>query len=842
MVGAQTLPAQQNAAIDFARDIQPLLAQKCFACHGPSKEKGGLRLDRRERALTKLDSGQAAIVPGVPEKSILLMRVTDADPSERMPPKGEPLSAKEIQRLRQWIAEGAPYREHWAFAAPKAGEPPTVNRPAWCRNPIDRYILARLETHGIEPSPEAESTTLLRRLHLDLTGLLPAPADIDSYLADRSPQAYERLVDRLLASPHFGERWGRHWLDLARYADSNGYERDDVRPNAWRYRDWVIQSLNADQPFDRFVVDQLAGDLLPAASLEQRIATGFHRMTTKNTESGINQEDYRNREVVDRVNTTGSAFLGLTVGCAQCHSHKYDPISQTEYYQLYAFFNNGQEKDVEVAGTPAEQAAYQSALAVHERREALLKRRQTIFDAIAKVGFERWRADLRTANGTSAGQLASNGTKGVSGTSPAPSLDDQLAELDEPRDLHEAIRLDKEKRGPNQQALVVEFERALAAKRDDLVKEIRQLGVEKRYLPKPAAMTITEAATSRRATHVLLHGDFKQKGTSVQPGTPQVLPPIHARGAAVDRLDLARWLVDPRHPLTARVAVNRVWKQLFGRGLVATVDDFGTQGERPSHPELLDWLAQEFQTDWSRKRLIRLIVTSAAYRQASKERPELQKVDPLNTLLARQNRLRVEGEVVRDLFLTASGLLCRKVGGGLIQPPAPDSIRDLGYKYKLVWQESAAPDRYRRGLYIQLKRSNPYPSLTVFDCPEGTVCMAARNRSNTPLQALTTLNDANFVECAQALGRRVIVEGPAPVEERLQFIAKIGLGRALRRVELETLRELYDEERQTYQSDAKAAAELTGPYRTPGHADAETAAWVAVARAVLNLDEFIVKP
>jgi hypothetical protein len=755
-----------------------------------------------------------------------------------MPPKGEPLSAEQVDRLRRWIAAGAPWQVHWAFEAPRRSDLPAFRTSAWVRSPIDRFVLARLESENLQPSPEADRPTLLRRLHLDLTGLLPSPAEVNAFLNDPRPDAYDRLVERLLASPHYGERWGRHWLDLARYADSNGYERDDVRPNAWRYRDWVIRALNADLPYDRFVIDQIAGDLLPGASLEQRLATGFHRMTIKNTESGINQEDYRNREIVDRLNTTGSAFLGLTVGCAQCHNHKYDPLSQADYYRLYAFFNNTREADLDLAGTAAEQATYKKALAAHEQRTALLKRRQALLADIARKGFDAWRAEILKANSR---QVASADAKSVPGT--GRSLDEHLADLDEAPDLLQGMRLGKEARTPEQQALLAEFERTLPARRDDLNQEIRHLGVEQRFLPKPAAMTLAEAGAERRPTHVLVRGDFKQKGPLVQAGTPDVLPPLKARGATPDRLDLARWLVDPAHPLTARVAVNHVWQHLFGRGLVATVDDFGTQGERPSHPELLDWLALEFQAGgWSRKQLIRLIVTSAAYRQASRDRPELHKLDPLNTLLARQNRLRVEGEVVRDVFLAAGGLLDRTVGSPMIQPPAPASIRDLSYKYKLVWQVSSRPERYRRAMYIQFKRTNPYPSLTVFDCPEATVCTAQRNRSNTPLQALTTLNDSSFVECAQALGRRILREGPGDVEGRLQWVGKVCLGRRLRAPEAEALRDLFEAECRTYEADPQAAVTFVGDYPVEGHSQAETAAWIAVARTVMNLDEFIVRP
>ncbi|WP_235905148.1 DUF1553 domain-containing protein [Tautonia marina] len=732
------LPPPVNRPIDFQADIQPIFSARCVSCHGPEAQKSGLRLDSREAMLTGGDLG-SSIEAGNSAESLLIHKVTGFEGESVMPPSGDPLSDLEIGLLRAWIDQGAPGERsesssptlrrtsnHWAFQPIERPEPPAVADKSWVRNPIDAFILDRLEREGIAPSPEADRATLIRRLSLDLLGIPPTPEEVDAFVQDPASNAVETLVDRLLSSPHYGERWGRHWLDLARYADSDGYEKDNPRPEAFRFRDWVINALNSDLPFDRFTIEQLAGDLLPDASLEQRTAAGFHRNTLTNTEGGVDQEEFRIAAVVDRVNTTGTVWLGLTVGCAQCHTHKYDPITQREYYQLFAFFNASDEENL-----PLE----------------------------------------------------------------PPAPDDSSEETDKP----------------------------------------------KAKAPVPHIRTFREPPPeSRRSTHILIRGDFLRPGESVDPETFEVLPPMAPDGDDPDRLDLAQWLVDPENPLTARVTVNRVWFHLFGRALVPTMDDFGIQGEPPSHPELLDWLASEFQRlGWSQKSLIRTIVLSATYRQASASRPELDDRDPQNVWLARQNRVRLEAEAIRDASLAVAGLLSTKVGGPSVFPPQPPGISDLTYARSARWQESSGEDRYRRGLYTFFRRTSPYPMLTTFDAPDANVCAVGRETSNTPLQALTLLNDAVFVECARSLALRVARESE---DETVARAFRLALGRAPSSDEQQILESLYQEFLADFRDDPEAVSKLLGATSVPDDLPSEqVAALTATARVLLNLDEFMTR-
>jgi len=772
-------------AVDFSRDVRPVLVARCFSCHGPDQKQGGLRLDRRADALRGGDHG-AVIVPGKAAASPLIRYVAGSDPKKVMPPTGPRLTAAQVGVLRAWVDQGASWPEaaaqgaaasHWAFRPPIRPRPPAVRDRAWVRNPIDSFVLARLERERLRPAPEAGRATLLRRAHLDLTGLPPTPAELDAFLTDPAPDAYERVVDRLLASPHFGERWGRHWLDLARYADSDGYEKDLPRPYAYLYRDWVIRALNADMPFDRFTIEQMAGDLLPAATVEQKIATGFHRNTLKNREGGVDQEEDRNKIAVDRVNTTGAVWLGLTVGCAECHSHKYDPLSQREYFGLFAFFNSVSDVELPVP-TAAEQQAYDQARAAWQAERGRLEG----LVAAARAGTDA--AALRKAEAA----LAEHGKK----QPPPPATKAQITIETDP--------------------------------------------------PPP--------------THVHIRGDFLRKGERVEPHTPAVLPPLAGGpGARPTRLDLARWLVSPGHPLTGRVTVNRVWQHLFGRGLVGTPDDWGKRGERPTHPELLDWLAVEFGgrpsdappepgspvRPWSLKSLVRLVVTSATYRQSSEPRPDLRQRDPRNLLLARQSRFRPEAEIMRDLVLAVSGLLHREVGGPSIRPPLPADIAALGYANSVKWTETTGPARYKRGMYIFLQRTVPYPLLATFDAPDSNTACTRRERSNTPLQALTLLNDPAFVEGAQALGRRLVAEGGPSPEGRVGLAFRLCLSREPTSTEAERLTAFQREIARLCAADPQAARKLAGPGPDPGSDPAELASWVAVARTVLNLDEFLTR-
>jgi mono/diheme cytochrome c family protein len=762
------LPPASAAKIDFDRDVRPILAAHCVSCHGPDKQKGGFRLDDR-KSLLEGGNGGAAVVVGKSADSRLVHAVAGVGSDAKMPPeKNPPLTAAQVGVLRAWIDQGAPWAggavvaraagparpAHWAYSRPQRPAVPG-NDP----DPIDAFILARLRQAGLTPNPEADRATLLRRLSFDLTGLPPTPEELAAFLADPAPEAYSTVVNRLLASPHFGERWGRHWLDLARYADSDGYEKDTGRPFAWRYRDYVIRAFNADVPYDRFTVEQLAGDLLPDATQDQRIATGFHRNTLTNKEGGADQEEFRVAACVDRVNTTATVWLGHTVGCAQCHDHKYDAISQREFYQLFAFFNSDREADIP-APLPGEEEA--------------LKGRRAAFEA------EKSKLAAAVADGKAKNLPAAEQTK-------------------------------------RQKALTDHAKKAPA--------------------PTPA-MTLALGPT--RPTHVMIRGDFLRKGVKVEPG---FLSAVGVRGEAKTRLDLARWLVAPENPLTARVAANWVWGKLFGRGLVGTPEDFGVQGERPTHPELLDWLASEFASPqrgepWSLKGLIRTVVTSAAYKRAAAVTPEMTARDPLNRLLARQSRLRLEAELVRDNALAVSGLLTRTVGGPSVRPPQPPGISELTYANSVRWVESTGPDRYRRGLYTWYQRTSPYPMLTTFDAADGAVCTAKRERSNTPLQALTVLNDPVFVEAAQAFGKRVLTETKGMTDaERMTHAVRLALGRIPTDSERDRLLRLRSEVRLT----AADAARVLGTYRPDGVPPADAAAWVLVARVLLNLDEFVTR-
>lgn len=792
---AAELPPATKKKVDYTKEIKPLLATHCIKCHGASKQEAGLRLDRRDEAFNGGDSGPA-FVAGKSAESLLIKYVAGVDPDVLMPPEGDRLSDEQIGLLRGWIDQGAdwpkdekaeidPRTGHWSFQPVKHQSPPAT-QPA-TRHPIDAFVIEKLTPRGIAPSAEADRTTLLRRLTLDLIGLPPSSIDVSDFLTDDRPDAFERVLDRLLASPHFGERWGRHWLDLARYADSDGYEKDQPRPHAWRWRNWVIDAINRDLPFDQFTIEQLAGDLLPAATLDQKIATGFHRNTLTNKEGGADKKEDRDKQLVDRTNTTGAVWLGLTVGCAQCHSHKYDPISQREYFQLYAFFNAAVEQDISAA--PVDQV----------ERYARLKAQHDLARLPLVEAVRVYREGM-----------------------PANALD--------------AV-LQKEQADPELKRL----EAALTKFDADGPKPPPQLAMVLIESPKPSP------------THVHLRGDFLQLGAEVQPATPSFLhsvgknslsnePGNIQKTSRLNRLDLARWIVDESNPLTRRVAVNRIWQHLFGRGLVDPPDDFGTQGSLPSHPELLDWLANELpRRGWSRKEMIRLIATSATYRQTSRTRPELNSIDPRNVLLARQNRFRLEGEIVRDLALSVSGLLDDRIGGESIRPPLPSGVADLGYAGSVKWAESKGGDRYRRGCYIFFQRTVPYPLLMTFDASDSNVTCARRERSNTPLQSLTLLNDPAFFECARALGVRLETELTGDPTTRSREAFRWTIGRELDVTELETLVRMYEETRQLLHRRPADAALMAGDAKTPSGSAVDLGAAVAFARILLNLDEFFTR-
>jgi hypothetical protein len=802
LAGGQLLcGAPALAPLSFNRDVRPILAETCFECHGPDNgaRKAGLRLDLRESALKGGKSEVPAIVPGNPAKSELVRRISTRDIDDAMPPakSGKKLSQSQVATLRTWIQQGAKWEGHWAFEKPVLPAVPQVRgAKSEAGHPIDAFVRARLKVVKLKPSPEADRHTLIRRLSLDLIGLPPSPEEIDAFVSDARPDAYERLVDRLLASPHFGERWGRHWLDLARYADSDGYEKDGPRPHAWLYRDWVIDAVNRDLPFDQFTLEQLAGDLLPGATEAQRVATGFHRQTLINKEGGVDQEEFRCKATVDRTHTTGAVWLGLTVGCAECHTHKFDPITQREFYQFYAFFNDASDRDFPLP-TKAELAAHAAAT-------------------------NKWQARLDELTA----QLAA--------LSPEAAKDAQS---------------DSDSSGEGEADKPPGEQNGQASATNNVTKLKAELAKQRKAKPvfKPTAALVLGAEA--RETFIHVRGDFLQKGEGVQPGTFAALHPFKARGDKADRLDLARWLVSPENPLTARVAVNHIWRHLFGRGLVATENDFGTRGEPPSHPELLDWLAVKFCSPagsnrrqetpinaefdqsqltsaatglgWSRKALIRLIVTSATYRQSSAWRAEVAERDPLNTLLARQGRYRVEAEVVRDVALATSGLLNRRIGGPSFKPPLPDDLAKLNYANGLKWDAASGEDRLRRGLYIHFQRTVPFPMLMAFDAPESNTTCTRRERSNSPLQALTLLNNEVFVECAQALGHRIAAQAKEP-DARLRYGFRLATGRPPGQEELARLRAFWTGLGERFKSD-------------------DAATCTAYARVLLNLDETITR-
>lgn len=1141
------LPAGVSNPVEYTRDVQPILNTKCVSCHGAETHKAGLRLDSAGALMLGGDSG-LPVQPGNALESKLFQLAAGLDKNSKMPPKGEPLSDAELAVVRGWIEQGAaiptdasaPERkrsDHWAFQPITTPAPPTVGDSAWVRTPIDNFVLARLEQEGVAPSKEAEKATLMRRLYLDLTGLPPTLAEQHEFMEDPSPFAYEALVERLLASPHFGERWGRHWLDLARYADSDGYEKDTPRPWAYRYRDWVIDAINRDLPYDQFIIKQVAGDLLPEPTMDDLLATGFHRNTLTNKEGGVDQEEFRVAQVVDRTNTTGQVFMGLTVGCAQCHTHKYDPISQREYFEMYSFFNTAIERDVP-AVTPTEQEAYTAAKTKFDAEMAAINEKIAARAAQLRDALSAWEptqdaadiawvpldadyyrsgsgpfltkepdgslyasgaayetehyvvefvthlkditglrievlGDERLPNGgpgrSSNGNFvlntvslsqsplpevppAENLSKFATASSPdeiekdggstgdAGALDGTTdtywdeedhkakyifqADFAEPRKMS-AISLvgyEHHKFAPKTFDVVIDGSLALhvseAVYQDNFFTTefppvtgktlqlvitgyygnspaIRELGIydagtaailagrvsttpvplvtawadyeqpgygaagaidgdgksgwaiagdgaksgRGRYLrvttkenigsskgmrlqlqlaqgygqqhtigrfrvfattdprarlelpddlravlQKPAArrseeelnrlaayygkmsdpamqallgLRDTALAAAPKApqtmaqaiapnpsppqTRILLRGDFLQPGDPVGGGTPQVLHALETRGDLPDRLDFARWIASPANPLTARVAVNRVWEKLLGAGIVRTPEDWGVRSEKPTHPELLDWLASEFiAKGWSTKQLIRTILLSATYRQSSHMRADMLERDPANTLLYRQNAFRVEGEITRDLFLAASGLLNRAVGGPSVRPPLPPGITDLSYASSVKWETSAGAEMYRRGMYIHFQRTIPFPQLMAFDCPDSNVTAIKRNRSNSPLQALTLLNDPAFVECAQHLAKASLANASTP-EERVRWAFANSLARAPREAEMKLLLNLLTQQQAYYADKPELAAKIAGPAAEGAAAPADAAAYTVVARTILNVDEFLTR-
>ncbi|MDQ1471701.1 MAG: hypothetical protein QOJ99_3181 [Bryobacterales bacterium] len=792
-------------APDTSTKALPILKTTCQPCHNEALKSSGLSVATPEALLAGGNRG-TAIKPGSPADS-LLIRAIEQSGDLKMPP-GRKLTDEEIAAIRNWVAAGASWpkdttasakrkgADWWAFQPVRRVDPPTVKQGTWASNPVDRFILARLEKENLKPSPEASKETLLRRVSLDLTGLLPTPKEVQEFVSDTRPDAYERIVDKLLASANYGERWGRHWLDVARYADSDGYTIDAPR-QMWKYRDWVINAFNRDMPFDQFTIEQLAGDMMPNPTLDQLVATGFHRNTPSNFEGGIDFEQYRVEAVVDRVSTTGSAFLGLTVGCARCHDHKFDPISQKEFYQLFAYFNN-----VDEVASEAERFDFNRPILEAPTPEEIARKKA--FDS-------QWSA-LSKELITYVRELAA---RPRNAGAPDPSKDPELIER---------------------------------------VQNLREL---RRREPKYTTTLIMRELPQPRESYIHLGGEFTRKGITVKPGVPAVLPPLPPE--ANTRLDFAKWLVDTRNPLTARVTVNRMWQEYFGRGLVESEGDFGAQGSLPTHPELLDYLASEFMAKkWSQKAIHRLIVTSATYRQSSKQRPEVEQADPYNKLLARQNRLRLEAEIIRDAALSASGLLTNQVGGPSVYPPIPDGAMAVT-QVATAWPVATGPDRYRRGIYTFFRRSAAFPGLMVFDAPDANSTCTRRVRSNTPLQALATLNDEAFTELAEGLAARVISEAPEDTAARVRYAYTLALGRAPRPDEEQRITRFLARQTEEYKTNPARAIELIykggkfSPEGVPANPPPAKlaamlpkdlpleAAWTGVARVLMNLDDFLTR-
>ncbi|MEZ5940821.1 MAG: PSD1 and planctomycete cytochrome C domain-containing protein [Planctomycetaceae bacterium] len=1010
--------------VDFSKDIQPIFRERCYECHGSETHEAGLRLDARDHALAGGDTGEV-IIPGAPDESLLIKLVSGDDPDRVMPPDGDNLTAEEIASLRKWIEAGAEWpvdadnatqkTRHWAYQPLSTAAPPSVKDNSWVANPIDAFVLAKLEQEGVAPSPQANRVTLIRRLYYDLLGLPPTHEAVQQFVDDKSPRAYEHLVDELLQSPHFGERWGRHWLDKARYADSDGYEKDRPRPHAWKYRDWVIQAVNDDMPFDQFTTEQLAGDLLPDATQSQLQATAFNRQTLTNTEGGTDQEEFRVEAIFDRVETLGTVWLGLTVGCARCHSHKYDDISQREYYQLFAFFNNADEQNLSLPSSAEAEAKYQAEKLVHDQRLAELNGELKSAKDAVRPGYEAWEAeqsarleklkssppvdvpatfaDVKSQAGAILTKLEADGSWLVSGTrgeadvyqltltpttpnveltglrfdvlpddslpakgpgradngnfvlseitlavqrsdgsldiipfskatadfaqggfEPAQLIDgdentkgwaispemgkphwaklslreslklqegesltvrlvqhyrrDGLSphaigrfkvtmtsgvdaeSLDLSEEVQKLLAVDKEKRTKEQAAQLFDLFANLAPA---VKKANAAVEAHKKKAPFNPVMPIAvlqERKDNRRTTRVLKRGEFLDPLDPVEPKTLHVL--FQPEGKPANRMDLAKWLVSKENPLTARVAVNEVWSHLFGQGIVPTLNDFGVRGESPTHPQLLDWLARSYQDiGWSRKGLIRLIVTSNTYKQASTHRPELDVRDPLNQQYARQNRFRVEAEIVRDLYLSASGLLEERIGGPSVFPPLPPGIEELSYANNFKWGQSdwnSRPDRphevapkddvYRRGMYTFFKRTAAHPNLVTFDCPDSNTTCVKRQTSNTPLQALQTLNNSTFVEASRHLGESI---SGSEGDEATKVMKLFGacLGRNPNPAELETLSGLYRDAATYYAEHEEEAKAFAGT--SDGNTSSELAAWILAARTVLNLDEFLTR-
>lgn len=801
--------AQAEEPISFSRQIRPILSENCIACHGPDDKarKAKLRLDEEASAKSNRE-GDIAIVPGKPELSSIIQRIESKDPDDVMPPpkQHKVISPDQVALLKTWIRQGARWGKHWSYEPVATVKVPSNGEA----NPIDAFLLERLKKEKLSFAPVADRSLLIRRTALDLTGLPPTPAEL-TRLAQATPT---ELVDYYLAQPTFGEHWARGWLDLARYADSAGYPSDPGR-TIWPYRDWVIRAFNANQRFDRFSIEQLAGDLLPTPTQDQLIATAFHRNTMTQNEGGTNDEEYRTAAVIDRVNTTYAVWMGTTMACAQCHTHKYDPITITEYFRSYALLNQTADSD-----KGDERPTMEVLTAEQKAARTALQQRLTQADAALAqtkaawlTGFDAWLSTKATIP-----------EKKVAALFALPKDKRTAAQLKQLQDYY--VR---------NVAPETKMERETAAQ---LRKQLADL--------KPPTVPVMEElpGSKQRKTFVQLRGNWQALGDEVTPGVPVAWHAAPSK-APLNRLAFAEWLLSPQNPLTARVQVNRLWETVFGVGIVRTSEEFGSQGDLPVHPELLDWLAGEYvRSGWDTKHMLRLMFTSRAYRQSSASNPALNERDPDNRLVARGPRFRPPGELLRDQALAVAGLLSTKMYGAPVRPMRPASGLSAAFGGSNDWTTSAGEDAHRRSVYTDTRRNSPYPSFATFDAPNRETCTLRRDRSNTPLQAFVTLNDPVFVEASQGLARRLLKEGPADTTGRLQYAFRLCVARAADAHELKALETLLQRSLATYRKDpalaAKMATQPLGP-ADKGADLAELAAWTAVAGVVMNLDEFLMR-
>ncbi|MBM3877409.1 MAG: DUF1553 domain-containing protein [Verrucomicrobia bacterium] len=882
MLCASAHAAASSQKVDFNRDIRPILSDTCFKCHGPDPKhvKGGLRLDLREVATKPAKSGRTAIIAKKPSQSELVRRLTTKDPDDLMPPAetGKKLTSQQIELFKRWIEQGAEYQMHWAYQPVAKPVVPAVKAKERVRNPIDNFALAKLEAQKLKPQPEADPVTLIRRLSFDLTGLPPKPEEVELFVrafspapslprapasasaaekgrkGEREAAAVEALMDRLLASPHYGERMAMYWLDLVRYADTRGYHGDQHQ-SITPYRDYVINAFNSNKRFDVFTAEQLAGDLFPEASQEQRVASGYNKLLMTTEEGGAQPKEYTAKYAADRVRNASVVWLGSTMGCAECHDHKYDPFTQRDFYSFASFFSDVKETAVGGLETvPLPTAEQKANLDAADKQIAAVEK--SIREAVAKAKYEEPEPLPLPAPKDEPKDATSAKRPPPKPDLPAASQRAWEAKVKAetksavPKPVVDAIKVADDKRTDAQRKTIrehyVEFVwGGSRATFDPLHKQLNEAKAARAAVDAKVVRTMMTASSEPRMMRILPRGNWlSDDGEIVQPALPAFLGKLDAKGRAT-RLDLAKWMTAPDNPLVARVFVNRAWKLMFGRGIVTTLEDFGRQGTHPSHPELLDWLAQDFiASGWDVKRLMKLIATSDTYRRTSRDTPELRQKDPYNAQLARQGRFRIDAEMVRDNALAVAGLLNLSVGGPSAKPYQPPGYWSYLNFPKREWQNDSGDGLYRRGVYTYWCRTFLHPSLAAFDASTREECVAERVRSNTPQQALVLLNDPTYVEAARTFAERIVREGGQDAKSRIEFAYRAALSRKPLPDELKLLTELQSKHHQQYATDKAAVDELLKSGGKPAAKDldaTELASWTSVARTILNLHETITR-